>query len=163
MRPTGEYDLNYFRVAKKLQKNQKRLEELLAIVKRYNPKKVLDVGCGIGYFVEFMRKDGIGATGIDNAPDLRHFWGKKPYFIRGVASALPFDDGAFDLVFSSDFFEHVPEEQIDDVANEMKRVSKTVLARVAYEAKLDKIQARYHVTNKPKDFWIKKLSGIILI
>ena len=136
---------------------------MFSFVKKYDPKTVLDIGCGIGYFVEFLRKNGISATGIDSAPDLGHFWGKKQYFLQGDATKLPFEDNSFDLVFSSDFFEHVPEDKIDDVANEMKRVSKVVLARVAYEAKLDKIQARYHVTNKPKEWWENKLKGIELI
>ena len=163
MRPQGEYDLNYFRVARKLQKEPKRLQQLFEIVKKYNPVKILDVGCGIGYFVEFLRKNGLDAVGIDNAPDLGHFWGKKHYFYEGDATELPFGNSEFDLVVSSDFFEHVPEGKIDLVANEMKRVSKVVLARVAYEAKLDKIQAKYHVTNKPKEWWEKKLTGIKLI
>ena len=66
-------------------------------------------------------------------------------------------------MFSSDFFEHLPEEKIDSVVSEMKRVGKIVLSRVAYKDKLTRRQAMYHLTNETKEWWENKLEGVTLV
>jgi len=156
------YDYKYFMSSRRFQGSKDRLEELVDIVKTYNPTSVLDVGCGIGNLVLKLRELGIKAVGVDNAEDLKLFWKSDGFYISD-ASELPFEDKSFDLVISTDFFEHIPEEKIGSVKSEMLRVGKKVIARVVYEDKLTKGQAQYHVTNKPKEWWDSKLEGIELI
>lgn len=162
MRPQGEYDYRYFRASKKFQNDPERLEELVKVVKSYNPVKVLDVGCGLGTLVRYLRKEGIDAYGIDNAKVLKErLWlPEEDYFYLGDSQDLPFGDKMFTVVISTDFFEHLLEEKIEPTVKEMYRVGKIVIARVAYEQPLDKIQAKYHLTNKPKEWWDKKLVGV---
>lgn len=156
------YDYKYFMSSRRFQRRKDRLEELVGIIRTYNPTSVLDVGCGIGNLVLKLRELGIKAIGVDNAGDLKLFWKNDGFYISD-ASNLPFEDKSFDLVISTDFFEHIPEEKIDSVKSEMLRVGKKVIARVAYEDKLTKKQAQYHVTNKPKEWWNSKLERIELI
>lgn len=157
------YNHKYFRSSKKFQKDKVRLEELVKAIKECSPTTVLDVGCGLGILVRRLRQEGIQAQGTDFASALKEFWGKdEDYFQIVDAKALPFPDKSFDLVFSSDFFEHIPEEEIDTVLAEMQRVGKKVMACIAYEAQLTPNQALYHVTNKPKIWWEKKLPGVII-
>lgn len=158
------YNDRYYRASKKFQFNKPRLDELVTLIQRYKPESVLDVGCGLGALVYELRKNNIRAVGVDSSSSLQHFWKKDvDWFHVADAGFLPFEYDSFDLVFSSDFFEHIPEEKIETVKNEMLRVGNVVLARVAYEAPLTKKQAMYHVTNMPKDWWEKKLEGIILV
>lgn len=158
------YNLKYFHASKRYQRNRIRLKEMRDAVMSQNPKTVLDVGCGIGVLVRALRSEGVEAIGTDFSPDLVDvFWRHDPFFQIADAKKLPFSDKSFDVVFSSDFFEHIPEDEIPVVLKEMKRVGKTVMARIAYEYPLTENQALYHVTNKPKSWWEKKLKGVILI
>jgi ubiquinone/menaquinone biosynthesis C-methylase UbiE len=156
------YNHKYFISSRKFQREETRLNELVNIIKSYKPESVLDVGCGIGNLVLKLREEGIPAFGIDSAEALDFFW-NEDYFSFAEATKLPFKDKMFDIVVSTDFFEHIPEEDIDTVKSEMLRVGKKVLSRVAYEDNITKRQSLYHVTNKPKEWWVIKLKGISLI
>ena len=157
------YNRQYFKSSKDFQSNKERLEKLVNKIKEYNPRMVLDVGCGMGYLVTRLNEEGIVAMGSDFSPDLRkNFWGDRECFVEGDARKLPFADKEFDLVVSTDFFEHIDEEDIDLVANEMKRVGDTVITFVADNigGNLNKRQLQYHVTYKDMDWWKTKLKGI---
>lgn len=159
------YDYKYFRASKPFQNNLNRLNQLVSAIEVYQPKTVLDVGCGLGVLVRALRRKGIEAIGTDFAPILKEkAWKRKQTYLQiAEASDLPFPDKSFDVVFSSDFFEHIPDEEIDQIVSEMKRVGKKVIARVCYEMHLTEKQAKYHVTNKPKEWWVKRLEGIELV
>jgi hypothetical protein len=66
------------------------------------------------------------------------------------------------VVFSSDFFEHLEEKDIDKVASEMKRVGKLVIAFVADDkgTTLTKRQQQFHLTHKLMSWWMDKLGDI---
>ena len=162
MKTTGAYDYIYFRSSKKFQLNKERAERQAEEIMSHFPKRVLDVGCGLGTLVRLLRSYGVEAYGIDNAEVLPDKFWKEPYFSIEDARKLPFDK-EFDVVFSADFFEHIEEKDIDTVANEMKRVGEVVLAEIAFEQELTERQGKYHVTNKPKEWWMNKLPGIEIL
>lgn len=158
------YNSVYFRRSKKFQKNPGRLKDLVEIICSYEPRCVLDVGCGIGFIVNELRNRGVEAYGVDFAKSLLdEYWQDSPYFFLCDAKYLPFVDETFDVVFSSDFFEHILEGDIDQVVSEMKRVGGRVLTRIAYGNDLDRDQELYHITNKPKEWWVEKLKGVEII
>ena len=159
------YNNKYFRASRPFQTNQARINEITEKVFFYNPQTILDVGCGLGVLVRHWRGLGKEAVGIDRAHILKESWWKpeETYFVPGKATKLPFGDKSFDVVFSSDFFEHLPEDEIETVVNEMTRVGKTVLARIAFKADITTKQARYHVTNQTKEWWEKKLGPRVII
>lgn len=158
------YNYYYFRKAGRRHQNKgRRLDALMGIIKSYSPKSVLDVGCGIGNLVLRMRDEGMVAYGTDFAPDLRTYWGDTPYMQVADAKSQPFPDKFFDLVISTDVMEHIPEEDIPAVAEEMKRVGNKVVALVAVEKKLNARQLLFHVTNKPLEWWVEHLPGIDVI
>jgi 2-polyprenyl-6-hydroxyphenyl methylase/3-demethylubiquinone-9 3-methyltransferase len=75
---------------------------------------VLDVGCGGGYLAEAFAKDGFQVTGLDPAARsigaARRHAGEAGLEIQyevGRGEALPFPDGAFDVVCCCDVLEHV--------------------------------------------------------
>lgn len=156
------YNYNYFHQSKDFQLKPERTEALVEKILEYSPEIVLDVGCGLGAIVNELTKKGIVATGVDFAPDLEKIWGKKLNFLIADARELPFNDNSFDLVFSSDFFEHIDEEDIDKVSGEMQRVGKKVIAFIADDngVYLNARQRQLHVTHKPLIWWQEKLAGI---
>ncbi len=64
--------------------------------------RVLDIGTGTGLFAEAFARRGLQVSGIDANPTMlpvaRGFVPSGD-FREGVAEALPFSDGSFDLVF----------------------------------------------------------------
>lgn len=163
------YNYKYFMASRRFQAKPNRLKELLDLIKENLPNdypRVLDVGCGLAALVRELRKLEIDTVGVDFASDLKkYFWGENEKFLMiADAKKLPFPDKSFDVVFSSDFFEHINEEDIETVNNEMVRVGKIVLARIAFKTKeLTVRQSYYHVTNKEKSWWENKLHDIKLI
>jgi len=86
-------------------------------------KNILDVACGTGRFFHLYGNRKI--YGIDISKDqLDEAKRKNPKAILKVADAekLPFKDGFFDVVITSQFIEHIP--QYKKVIKEMKRVCK---------------------------------------
>ena len=90
----------------------KDLDWLLDKIEKCLPGKgrLLDVGCGPGYFVERAAQRGWDAYGVDFGS-----WVKKAAAARSVANIFigsvkeqNFPDGFFDVVSASQVFEHLP-------------------------------------------------------
>ncbi len=63
--------------------------------------RLLDVGCGTGYFSRRFQAVGLTVTGIDPDPAMLAFAARQGGgidYLEGDARALPFPDGAFDYV-----------------------------------------------------------------
>jgi ubiquinone/menaquinone biosynthesis C-methylase UbiE len=93
--------------------------------------RVLDVGCGPGYFAR-MLAEAVGAegaaVGVDAAPEMTDYASRKSRhlancrFEPGSAESLAFPDAAFDVVVSSLMMHHLPEEARLEAVREMRRV-----------------------------------------
>ncbi len=84
---------------------------------------VLDVGCGYGDFINYVKAKkklavDINAAGRDEiGPDVR--------FYRAPANKMPFiKTGSIDKIFVSNFFEHITHEEIETTIREFYRVLK---------------------------------------
>ncbi len=87
---------------------------------------VLDVGCGTGAHLEAYVDAGATCTGIDASPAMlgqaRARLGDRAELIHGDASGMPFDDGSFDLIFTSLFLHELEPDIRDSVLEEIVRV-----------------------------------------
>jgi SAM-dependent methyltransferase len=87
-------------------------------------KRVLDVGCGSGIMLDKLRStpDPTECLGVDIVPECAAYCRDKGHTLvcRAGAEHLPFPDGYFDLLVSTDVLEHCA----DDVAvlGEFRRV-----------------------------------------
>lgn len=88
--------------------------------------KVLDLGCGVGAMTRLLVERGaVHPVGVDVEPrqvrDARRLTPRgAASFLCADAHRLPFADGAFELVYTSWFFEHVPD--VPSTLREIARV-----------------------------------------
>ena len=118
---------------------------------------VLDVGCSHGLAVARLWDLGIPANGVDISPTaaamaVKHRLNGTQHdprcsgglrgplcFSSGPATALPFADGQFDAIMSSDMLEHIMPEDMDAVIAEFARVARRyVFAKVATRAEYNR-------------------------
>lgn len=86
-------------------------------VQKLQPNSILEVGLGTGIFKTVAASFGITVETLDFDPDL------KPDHV-GSATAMPFSDGAYDLVCAFQMLEHLPYEAAQQAFGEMVRVSR---------------------------------------
>ena len=103
---------------------------------------VLDVGCSHGFAVNWLWNHGFHASGVDvssiavaKAKAARGEPAEKciaPCFAQGSATKLPWADGAFGAVMSTDVLEHLQADEVDTALKELTRVaSKMMILKIA--------------------------------
>lgn len=87
-------------------------------------QKVLDVGCGAGGNILFLKKFG-RVTGFDISEEALSFSSDKGFseLVLGRAEKVPFPDGSFDIVSALDCIEHIEDD--DAALQEAYRVLKS--------------------------------------
>lgn len=89
--------------------------------------KILDMGCGVGSTIQFLREEFGEVAGIDVSSGSIET-AKKRFddvaFDVGSGTSIPHEDNTFDLVFAICVMHHIPPEQWSKVMPEMERVTK---------------------------------------
>jgi ubiquinone/menaquinone biosynthesis C-methylase UbiE len=88
-------------------------------------ERALDVGCGTGIYAVWLAGQGLDVTGLDRDPQmLAAARAKAPRirFLEGDATALPFEQGEFDLALAVTVFSFLDREQRCRAAGELLRV-----------------------------------------
>ena len=115
--------------------------------------RVLDVGCGEGWLVCELLSSGIDAMGLDVSPRAVEVANSKApgRFVCGSVLDMPFKDGQFDLVVSSDCLEHLTPEDVRRALQEIHRVcAGAAFLQVATEQDRDGV---YHLTVEKRGWW----------
>lgn len=88
---------------------------------------LLDVGCGIGLTDAMLVPDFAHVTGVDvSEPLLEQAARRNPHATYDAypGGRLPYDDGAFDVVFTFCVLHHVPELERPAFVSELRRVTR---------------------------------------
>jgi SAM-dependent methyltransferase len=101
-----------------------RLRERIVFkwLQRKRGQKILDLGCGTGYFASKLAAEGPFVVGMDLDISSVKFAKKNGmgHFVVGSAERLPFKDNTFDALLSTEVLEHLPVE--DQALREVTRV-----------------------------------------
>lgn len=132
-------------------------------------RHVLDAGSGAGYGASYLARHGASVVAYEADPDAVAYARDKyagdgvEYHIADLNNPLPALDRQFDVVFSSNVFEHIP--NVDGLGSECARVVKRdgavivavppVTGPAAAEAD---IRNHFHVHHIPPSAWFAKLS-----
>jgi ubiquinone/menaquinone biosynthesis C-methylase UbiE len=98
-------------------------ERLRSVVASLPPARVLDVACGTGFLTMSLAGT---VTALDQAPRMVELTrGRVPgaRVVQGEAIPLPFEDRAFDRVFTSHFYGHLQPDEAAAFRDEVWRVA----------------------------------------
>lgn len=127
-------------------------DKLIAL---FQPKTMLDIGCGDGHAVNYFRSKGIEAYGVDGIPEAITN-GICPYITLHDYRNGPYNPGKeFDLGWSCEFVEHVEEEYLNNFLATFTKCKILAMTHALVG------QAGHHHVNCQEDaYWIEKLAGI---
>jgi ubiquinone/menaquinone biosynthesis C-methylase UbiE len=141
-----------------------KINQLLPTIRGH---QILDIGCGRGYWVNYLNRHHYSATGIDIS--LKH---PNHHLLLGDAQQLPFKSKQFDTAFMISVLEHVKNDSL--ALREALRVSRRLILIVPqstplkiqkrgliYKHYLDKTHLRTY-TAKTLKHLIKKSGGKII-
>src|SRR3989338_2350417 len=98
---------------------------ILQKVRDINPKTILEVGCGDGYFIELLRREFPQTFGLDYLPialELAHTYAPNLGLIQSDAGDLPIESNSIDLICCIEMIEHNPVDDTPQIIQEMYRV-----------------------------------------
>lgn len=101
-------------------------KELAKILKKYNFKSVLDIGCGTGDFCNVTDEKYVGIDATKSFVDYaqRKFGSKSKKFLVMDATKMNFKKNDFDAVILADFIHHLPDKLVVSVLKDAARVCK---------------------------------------
>ncbi len=96
-------------------------------IKQLEVKNVIDLCCGTGHQLKFLKKHGItNITGVDLSPAMLQVAKEKNKIqdcIEGDASKTPYDDNSFDLSMVSFALHEKPMEVAQAIVDEARRIT----------------------------------------
>lgn len=125
------------------------------IIKRYNPKTVLDAGCAMGYLVEALRDRGVEAYGIDISEYAIHAVRKdiRPFCaVNSITESIPYTfPQKFDLIITIEVLEHLfPEDSAIAIANLCQYTDMIIFSSTPSD-----IEDRTHVNVQQREYWAR--------
>lgn len=115
---------------------QKYMEVINSYIKISNQMKVLDIGCKQYGMINYLNEG--EKYGLDPLIDPSHpyFKGKNINYIQGVGESLPFKDGFFDIIFTTNTLDHMrsPKETLKEIYRSLKDDGFLVLSVYTYSS-----------------------------
>tara|TARA_R110000824_G_scaffold3379_2_gene15986 strand:- start:6958 stop:7575 length:618 start_codon:yes stop_codon:yes gene_type:complete len=114
----------------------------LHLIKHFGPKKILDLGCGVGTMYRVITEaiPNIDYTGVDFSEEsiklAKETWGHGKFYVKDVMSLIQSDISEYDLVFTSALFDVMPNG--DDALEHILRLQPKSLLISRAKITLDK-------------------------
>ena len=122
-----EYDEWYLGIGKFAERDRPDWEletaELTSVLERLPAARTLDVACGTGFLTRHLRGE---ITGVDQSARMLEIAADRVpdgRFVQADALALPFEDRAFDRLFTGHFYGHLDEDERMRFLAEARRVA----------------------------------------
>jgi hypothetical protein len=154
--PTSIYDEKYYKRHLE-QYREWEIELGKGVAELFNIKECVDLGCGVGSYMEGMLQGGVNEivgyeysydASIKFTPDEM-----KPFIQKGDATRPIKFGKKYDLSWSVEVAEHIPTECSDQFVNNLCNASgKYILLTAAPEGQ----RGTGHINCQPQKFWIEK-------
>ena len=126
------------------------LEEQIATLP---PARTLDVACGTGFLTRHLRGDVVGLDASERMLDVARRQAPNARFVHGDALALPFEDGAFERVFTSYFYCHLEGDDRGRFLAEARRVARELVVVASVPGAGDPLERREERMLKDGSTW----------
>lgn len=103
------------------------LGELVAAIASLKSVRTLDVACGTGFLTRHLRGEVVGLDASERMLEVARAQAPAATLVQGDALSLPFEDGAFDRVFTSYFYCHLDEDERERFLAEARRVAQELV------------------------------------
>ncbi len=127
-----------------------------ATVIEWQPRFVVDLGCGDNAFIRQLRRRGIDGLGIDFANEAAD--------ITAAMHCVPLAGGIADVVTSFDALEHLLPEDVDPVLAEMRRLGRPdghfIFSISTRPSRITVDGANLHPTVRSRDWWLDRISRV---
>lgn len=118
------------------------------IIDKYKVKTMIDVGCGPGGMIRHAKRLGVSAKGIDG--DFTLDFGELDVVIQDFTKGSHAYQESFDLAWSVEFVEHVPEEFVSNYMPIFQKAKYVLMTHAPEDA-----YNKYHFNLKPSTYWIE--------
>jgi SAM-dependent methyltransferase len=99
------------------------IKTMKRLIRRYTPKRVLDVGCGNGYSTKLYAREfpGIQFIGMDYSEEMIQYAQQSPvpncrFFVGDVLDTTSLKEGDFDLIMSQRCLQNLPDYELQQKA-----------------------------------------------
>jgi SAM-dependent methyltransferase len=118
------------------------------------PSSVLEIGAGRGYVLQKLAREGVRGVGLEIS---KHCFLTRvtPNLINHDVCEAPWIDEKFDLAYSIAVLEHIPENKIDLVLEELRLCSVRGIHGIDFGANDDSFD-KTHVLLRPFEYWRAK-------
>jgi len=125
------------------------------VIEYYKPATWLDVGCGIGSSLKYVKKKGIEVMGLENSAMAIKI-SKLQHIIKKTDLTTEVNlEKKFDLVWCYEVAEHLPEEFADIFVHTLIKHGNTIVLSAATPGQ----GGDGHVNEQPASYWIKKMNS----
>jgi SAM-dependent methyltransferase len=114
--------------------------ELTGWIAELTPARTLDVACGTGFMTRHLRGE---VVGLDQSPtmlELARRQAPNATFVQGDGLDLPFDEDAFDRLFTSYFYCHLEEDDRSRFLAEARRVAPELVVVASVPGESDPLE-----------------------
>lgn len=123
------------------------------IIKLFNPKSVIDFGCGSADLLAAFEKRGIEVLGIDGSrANFRHLKINKNNFLLFDIRKAYKSKKKYDLCFCLEVAEHIEEEYSDILIKSLASSSSSII----FSAEPAAESGVRHINLKPYEWWVSK-------
>ena len=102
---------------------QAERDQAFAAIGALPPKRTLDVACGTGFVTRHLRGEVVALDQSEEMIGLARRQAPAATHVQGEALDLPFEDDAFERVFTSHFYGHLEEDDRERFLAEARRVA----------------------------------------
>ena len=99
------------------------LRGLEVAIRDLPPMRTLDVACGTGFLTRHLPGEVVGLDASERMLEVAREQAPRARLEHGDALSLPFEDGAFDRVFTSYFYCHLEDGERERFLAEARRVA----------------------------------------
>jgi ubiquinone/menaquinone biosynthesis C-methylase UbiE len=124
------------------------VRDLERLVAGLPPKRTLDVACGTGFLTRHLRGD---VTALDQSARMLEIARRRApeaTFVEADAIPLPFDDAAFERVFTGHFYGHLDADERASFLAEAQRVAPELVV-------VDSVQAGGRAAEAVEERWLR--------